>query len=178
LFVYLLELNPTNYNPAPVQREVNPLGHSGVKETQVINRQSVLITRYVARVVRAPHRTWGEPTWLVLHTDCLLIVCVGVQHDCLCVEHEPHVLAARTKEEMGGGVRGGGRAKKVLRKGRREKLRSVQEGRERLRSGGGGRCPEFEPHSSLFQFPNPFLGSICTNKLPLRHAHQIVLMDM
>ena len=29
-----------------------------------------------------------------------------------------------------------------------------------------------------FSVSNPFLGSICTNKLPLRHAHQMVLDDM
>jgi len=39
--------------------------------------------------------------------------------------------------------------------------------------GGGGRYPDFEPHSS-----NTFLGSICTNKLLLRRAHQMVLNDM
>ena len=66
----------------------------------------------------------------MLHTDCLLIVCVGVQHDCLCVENEPHVVAPRTKEEMGGGIRGGGRAKKSVEEGKEREIKKCS-GRER-----------------------------------------------
>jgi len=43
--------------------------------------------------------------------------------------------------------------------------------------GGRGRYPKFEPHSSLFQFRTHFLDRF-VNKLPLRHAHQMVMNDM
>jgi len=43
--------------------------------------------------------------------------------------------------------------------------------------GGRGRYPKFEPHSSLFQFRTHLLDRF-VNKLPLRHAHQMVINDM
>ena len=46
---------------------------------------------------------------------------------------------------------------------------SIGRSRDSEDVGGGGRYPEFE---------QPVSGSICTNKLPFRRAHQIVLNDM